>query len=178
MKYVVVSYFQGYPQYEGRSWVKNTSRPFAVSKGLDNKHIAVWQSHGMYYNVKKQKWEWQRPYRNDTREDLFTRTIVVPYLIPMLENAGANVFTPRERDEQTDEIIVNRGRPYNIFAEWEDCPMAGFGDTKRYYDDHDHPFNYGTTMMVKAHKKKKCELQYVPDIKRNGRYAVYVSYPK
>ena len=29
------------------------------------------------------------------------------YLLPMLENAGANVFTPRERDTQKQEVIVD-----------------------------------------------------------------------
>lgn len=33
--------------------------------------------------------------------------VIIPYLIPMLENAGANVFTPRERDTQKQEVIVD-----------------------------------------------------------------------
>ena len=48
---------------------------------------AVW--HGIYYDQKKNKWKWQRPNLFCTNEDLFTQTIVVPYLIPMLERAGA-----------------------------------------------------------------------------------------
>ena len=43
---------------------------------------------------------------------LFTQTIVVPYLIPMLEKAGANVFTPRERDWQCNEVIVDNDDKY------------------------------------------------------------------
>ena len=42
-----------------------------------------------------------------TTEDLFTQSFVVPYLIPMLENAGAIVFTPRERNWQRQEVIVD-----------------------------------------------------------------------
>ena len=42
-----------------------------------------------------------------TTEDLFTQSFIIPYLIPMLENAGANVFTPRERDTQKQEVIVD-----------------------------------------------------------------------
>ena len=30
-----------------------------------------------------------------------------PYIIPMLENAGAIVYTPRERDWQRNEVIVD-----------------------------------------------------------------------
>ena len=52
-----------------------------------------------------------RPNLFGTTEDLFTQTIVVPYLIPMLQNAGAIVFTPRERDWQKKEIIVDNDDP-------------------------------------------------------------------
>ena len=39
-------------------------------------------------------WEWQRPRLFCTTEDLFTQSFVIPYIIPMLENAGAIVYTP------------------------------------------------------------------------------------
>ena len=109
------SFHKGYPTYEGPAWVKNESRPFRITKGLENKHVALTASHGRYFNNKKGEWDWQRPYMNGTREDLFTSTIVVPYLIPMLQNAGAVVFTPRERDYQRHEIIVDNS------SDWEDA---------------------------------------------------------
>ena len=31
----------------------------------------------------------------------------MPYVIPMLQNAGAIVFTPRERDWQRNEIVID-----------------------------------------------------------------------
>ena len=46
-----------------------------------------------------------------TTEDLFTQSFVLPYVIPMLENAGAVVYTPRERDTQKNEIIVDNDTP-------------------------------------------------------------------
>ena len=97
--------------YDGEPWVKNTSLPYKTTKGLYNRHIALWASHGRYYDQKKGRWKWQRPNLFCTTEDLFTQTIVVPYLIPMLENAGAVVFTPRERDWQTNEIIIDNDTP-------------------------------------------------------------------
>ena len=42
-----------------------------------------------------------------TVEDIGPTAFTIPYLIPMLENAGANVFVPRERDVQTNEVIVD-----------------------------------------------------------------------
>ena len=93
--------------YKGDAWTENLSRPFRVTQGLEGRHIALWQSHGRFYQNKTGEWRWQRPRLFGTCEDLYTRSIVVPYLIPMLENAGAVVFTPRERDEQTHEVIVD-----------------------------------------------------------------------
>ena len=103
------SYWDGI-DYKGKPWVSNISKPNNISLGLSNRHIALWASHGRYYDQKKGLWKWQRPNLFCTTEDLFTQTIVVPYLIPMLENAGATVFTPRERDWQTKEIIVDNDK--------------------------------------------------------------------
>ena len=42
-----------------------------------------------------------------TVEDLYTQSYVMPFLMPMLENAGAYVMSPRERDVNTTEIIID-----------------------------------------------------------------------
>ena len=86
--------------YDGKPWVTDLSKPNKVTHGLYNRHIALWASHGSYFDSRKQAWRWQRPNLFGTTEDLFTQTIVVPYLMPMLQNAGSVVFTPRERDWQ------------------------------------------------------------------------------
>lgn len=82
----------GKTEYEGSPWVMNDSRPYFVSHGLFDRHLSLWASHGRYYDGKKDRWKWQRPNLLGTTEDLFTQTIVIPYLIPMLENAGAVVL--------------------------------------------------------------------------------------
>lgn len=87
----------GTTDYQGEPWVKNMDVPHDITEGLQGRHLSLWASHGRYYDVKNGVWKWQRPKLFGTTEDLFTQTIVVPYLIPMLENAGAVVFTPRER---------------------------------------------------------------------------------
>ena len=94
-------------EYKGLPWVENISKPINITRGLQNKHMAIWASHGRYYDQNKGIWKWQRPNMFCTNEDLFTQTIVVPYLIPMLEKAGAIVFTPRERDWQKNEVVVD-----------------------------------------------------------------------
>ena len=45
--------------YKGDPWVANTSRPFEITRGLQNRHLAVWQSHGRYYKNDKKQWVWQ-----------------------------------------------------------------------------------------------------------------------
>lgn len=87
--------------------VKNTDLPYKSPDGLDSKHIALWGSHGWYYNNQVDRWLWQRAKLWTTVEDLFTSSYTMPYLVPMLENAGAVVIQPRERDIQTAMVIID-----------------------------------------------------------------------
>ena len=102
---------------------------YVADRGLQNHHLAIWQSHGWYYEQKLARWEWQRARIFQTVEDLYTQSYVLPYLVPMLENAGANVLLPRERDIQRHEIIVDndRNKDKSIYKEingkdsWKMC---------------------------------------------------------
>lgn len=172
-------------EYKGKPWVENISRPNHIKKGLKNKHIVVWASHGSYYSQDKSRWQWQRPNLFGTTEDLFTQTIVVPYLIPMLENAGANVFTPRERDWQRHEFIVDnddadKGVSYlevNVTNEWRQANTKGFAQKAASYSDGENPFEQGTSRVIESTKHKNASLvSYQPNFTDAGRYAVYVSY--
>ena len=98
--------------------VTEVSSPYTPTNGLHNRHIALWQSHGKYYKNDKGCWEWQRPRLFCTTEDLFTQSFVIPYIIPMLENAGAIVYTPRERDWQRNEVIVDNDIHVSATACW------------------------------------------------------------
>lgn len=172
--------------YDGKPWTQNISYPAKTTHGLHNRHIALWASHGRYYDVNSGIWKWQRPRLFGTTEDLFTQTIVVPYLIPMLENAGAVVFTPRERDWQKHEVIVDNddkasGTTYiEVYAkhEWTDAGTKGFARHAGTYGDGENPFEAGTARMAKTTTKKNnySLISYQPKFPEEGRYAVYVSY--
>lgn len=172
--------------YKGQPWVTNISQPNQVTKGLYNRHVSLWASHGYYYDIAKGYWKWQRPKLFSTTEDLFTQTIVVPYLIPMLENAGAIVFTPRERDWQKHEVIIdNDNHPAGVSYlevagkyDWETTSMPGFALRKGSYSDGENPFIEGTARMAKTTSSKTnyTLASYQPRIPEEGRYAVYVSY--
>ena len=175
-------------EYDGEPWVRNASRPYEVKHGLEGRHISLWASHGRYYRQGTHNWEWQRPALFGTREDLFTQTIVSTYLIPMLENAGAVVFMPRERDMQTHEVIVDNDQPAQLVSyreattrqAWGSAPGAGFALRRGPYTDGENPFSFGTARMADAVKsqQRQSTATYQPNIPAAGRYAVYVSYPK
>ena len=172
--------------YKGEPWVRNDSRPYVPTRGLEGRHLSLWASHGRYYDLVEAKWRWQRPSLYCTTEDLFTQTIVVPFLIPMLENAGAVVFTPRERDWQRHEVIVDNDqigslvnyREHSYHASWEDAPLKGFAFHSGAYHDNENPFEAGTARMAETtkNKSKASLISYQPQLPEDGRYAVYVSY--
>lgn len=176
--------------YDGRPWVSCTSRPYTISDGLDGEHIALWQSHGRYYNAHKGTWQWQRPRLYCTCEDLFTLSFVVPYIIPMLEDAGAVVYTPRERDMQVNEVIVDNDAPQvnGLYTEdnataytagsWQATPPRGFAHRQDAYSAGDNPFMDGTAVAVNCvtDTEDLWRASWTPRIPATGRYAVYVSY--
>ena len=170
--------------YDGEPWVKNISSPVKVTHGLQNRHISLWASHGRFYDQARGYWRWQRPNLFSTTEDLYTQTIVVPYLIPMLEKAGAIVFTPRERDWQKQEIIVdNDGSKANYIEvtkgdKWQTSKQPGFAFHTGTYTDGENPFVAGSARMVKttSSKSRYSLATYQPYFQKAGRYAVYVSY--
>ena len=176
--------------YKGESWVKNVSRPYIAQYGLEGRHIALWQSHGRYYKAERGEWCWQRPRLFCTTEDLLSQTFVVPYIIPMLQNAGAVVFTPRERDYQVHEVIVDNDQPHKngIYLEsfrrkqkhlkWKNTIRHGFANYKEIYESCDSPFTDGSARYVSTVSSPKDEgvAQWIPNIPVEGRYAVYVTY--
>jgi len=162
-------------------------------KGLYGRHIALWQSHGRYYEATTERWEWQRAATFRTVEDLYTQSYVLPFLIPMLENAGAVVMTPRERDIQPWEVIVDndpafmaertgkmrRSGHYKETGTWTDAE-PGFADTKPVYHEYENPFMDGTARICETSSSedphRKASATWRPDIPERGEYAVYVSY--
>lgn len=172
--------------YEGFPWVRNTSLPYVVSKGLQNRHLFIWPSHGRYY--KNGSWQWQRPYLFCTTEDLFTQSFVYPYLFPMLEKAGAIVYSPRERDIQTHECTVDNddASRQGTYAEantddaaWSSSETGnGFKAPYALLNDSTFPFLAGTFRSIPATSRKSrlATATWMPRIPASGRYAVYVSY--
>lgn len=168
-------------------------------KGLSGRNIALWASHGRYYEQSLGRWEWQRPCLFQTVEDLFSASFVLPYLVPMLENAGAYVMMPRERDVNPVEIIIDNDPDYSSSEEykghtgpssrlhgtytetgvWKNAG-TGFADTREIYTGLDNPFTMGTARTAECISspkgKNKSQAVWTADIPERGEYAVYVSY--
>lgn len=160
-----------------------------ADRGLDGRYIALWQSHGRYFDNGAGEWSWQRSPNWRTTEDLYTQSYVLPFLIPMLERAGAYVMTPRERDLNTREIIIDNnshfrspGYPvrthgsYKEKGQWSDAG-TGFADKKEVYVKDDNPFTMGSARKASSVQgKATASARWNPGLEENGCYAVYISY--
>lgn len=160
------------------------------NKGLSDRYISLWQSHGRYYSGADSLWGWQRATMFRTVEDMYTQSYVLPFLIPMLENAGAYVLTPRERDTQKLEIVTDNdpafmdnrtpgmrtsGR-YSESGSWTSAG-TGFADAQATYTLDDNPFLMGTARQAQCSgDQSDASVRWIPKVKERGRYAVYISY--
>ncbi|MBO4341003.1 MAG: xanthan lyase [Bacteroidales bacterium] len=158
-------------------------------EGLTGRHIALWQSHGLYYDSETGRWTFQRSATHSTLEDVYTQGYVLPFLIPMLENAGAVTMTPRERDTQVYEVVcdndpafegertglLRRKGSYLEKGPWTDTG-EGFADAKAAYEDHDNPFTMGSTRKTAVSSGNKAQAIWTAQLPAGGDYAVYVSY--
>ena len=166
--------------------VTNLDAPYIPTNGLAGRHIAMWQSHGWYYEQELQRWEWQRARIFQTVEDLYTQGYVLPFLVPMLENAGANILLPRERDCNTVEVVVDNDgcltgnsayTEHEATKKWSKGAGEGFAHNRSQYKDFENPFREGTYRQIETLKKGEASIAtWIPEIPEAGEYAVYISY--
>lgn len=156
-------------------WVKNISRPYTAAQGLDGKHIALWGSHGQYFHQPSESWRWQRAKVWTTVEDLYTTSYTMPFLVPMLENAGAVVVQPRERDTQIFEQVIDDSQASQQGNAFVYSNAPGWGHPTSPLLEGQNPFTFGHYLQEKPNSKTAATLTYTPSLPE-GDYAVYVSY--
>jgi len=155
--------------------------------GLDGNIVAMWPSHGWYFEPKLNRWEWQRARLMQTVEDMYTHSYVLPFLIPMLENAGAYVWNARERDTHNCGAVVDNDpcelaqqgySEQNGRHKWQTGKEPGFAYLRDQYKDFENPFAEGTYRMVKAEKDKKklSTASWDVEMPDAGEYVIYISY--
>ncbi len=168
--------------------VENSSKQIIPTNGLFNRNIVIAPSHGWYYNSKEDKWEWQRPRMSQSVEDLLPASFCIPYLIPMLENAGATVLDPRERDIQTNSVVVDNDSKSDVKSkyyfeevkskeyEWRTGNGFGFAEGNPPYAVDFNPFAKGTYRETNSDNVATASISWAPEIPDEGYYAVYISY--
>lgn len=158
--------------------------------GMEGDLLALWHSHGRYYKPSAGSWLWQRPFLFQSVEDTYTMSYVVPFLVPMLENAGAYVMLPRERDTNPHEVIVDNdtnpdgtiySQPHYKEKNGDESWVTGEGEGFIYdlpdFRDTENPFENGTYRQVRARQGGRPSIAaWYADIPEDGEYAVYVSY--
>lgn len=170
-----------------RQLVRRMSSLSQPDRGLAGRHIALWQSHGRYYDAENEVWKWQRSRLWETVEDLFTQSYVLPYLLPMLESAGATVLLPRERSMQREEIIADNDAAsigcgsYREVANgsyrWK-SDEKGFAQLLNIYPSGHNPFEDGTVRYVSTTDEPRgtATATWGGSVAESGIYTVYVSY--
>lgn len=177
-------------------FVRNESTPYDITKGLQDRNIALWQSHGLYYDQRTDRWQWQRARVMTTVEDKFTLSFVIPYLLPMLERAGATVFLPRERDLQLYEMVVDNDKTEYVKGEYLETVFSdavsdggkrsdikfrtgghsGFCYRRDMYIDRQNPFAEGTFRSCDTERSASAWVEWIPEIEESGWYWVSVAY--
>lgn len=171
-------------------FVKEANPYVVADKGMENDIIALWHSHGRYFKPGSGSWMWQRPLLFQSIEDTYTMGYILPFVVPMLENAGAYVMLPRERDVNPYEVIVDNdtndeGQVYSqpYYKEmtgqnpWITGELDGFIYDLPDFRDTENPFENGTYRQTNTiHKGRPSVAAWYADIPKDGEYAVYVSY--
>lgn len=106
---------------------------------LTNRTIVLYPSHGIYHNIARDEWIWQRATLWTTVEDLYSQEYV-RLIKQMLENAGASVLMPRAGLEH-QEIGVSglpkwtEGARYWLSGQGIDSALWKLYDDDEYKDD-------------------------------------------
>lgn len=172
------------PREKKNPVIKNLSKPYQITNGLNDKNVLLWHSHGWYYNNQEKRWMWQRARLFQTVEDIGPLSFTIPFLIPMLENAGATVFVPRERDTQTNEVLIDNDvdkQPAYVESvankklKWKTYE-TGFALKKKVLVEGENPFLLGTSKYIETDTTETASIKWSPDIPETGEYTVYISY--
>lgn len=148
-----------------------------VSTGiLSTKAVYLSQCHGWIYYDTLGRFSTQRGNQHNSVEDFHNPEGANQYLIQYLENAGAKVFTAKERDINPNmDIADNDGAGYfeqgTGFVDGE----SGFMDTSPWVYG-ENPFDAGSTRKFPANGGGVAT--WIPDVPEDGYYAVYVSWDR
>lgn len=151
-----------------------TDHPGAASGFLSGRAVYISQCHGWIWSEVLNRFATQRGAVWNTVEDFHNPEGANFYLTRYLENAGAAVFTTKERDPNPHLAIVDDGGPgYTELGSSFTNGEAGFAP-RTTYPYGTNPFTLGTTRRFPADGGGVA--RWVPQVPADGHYAVYVSW--
>lgn len=148
---------------DDRPLPNNDPQTGALKRGaLSGASIFLSPGHGWMWE--NGQWVPQRTVINNVIEDHSNAEACLQYLVPYLENAGARVYVARERDMQTNMVIVDDGGPgFAATGKWSTVTASG---------------TWGSTLrrVATTTGRATATAQFVPNIPEAGHYAVYAWY--
>lgn len=140
----------------------NTVIPALPRKNGMLRDKTVWVSAGHGWLYGNGRWKTQRINNFGVVEDFGSIEAVNYYLLKYLENAGANVWTVRERDMNVNEVIVDdEDSGFSTKGYWAKSTSQGYGKNYKY---------------IYSQSKATAAAIYTPDIPESGWYWVSVNY--
>ncbi len=132
---------------------------------LDHKTVWLSAGHGWKYDARRGTFKTQRHNNHGLVEDFATAETVNYHLLRYLYQAGANVWTVRERDMNENEVIVDndQGAPhYRETGAWSTSKTNGYQNR-----------SYRYTI---SKKKQRATAEFCPELPKAGWYWVSVHY--
>jgi len=161
----------------------------SLSGPLSDKVLFISQAHGWIDYDDSREWATQRGINHDIVEDFVNSEAINQYLLEYLHNAGAKVFTMRERDMNNNMVIVDNQdgnlTPANgIYEEqgnsslFANSAAKGFKNFQAPYAATNGPFrdNGGSDRLIATAASETARAIWKPVIPEDGYYHVYVSY--
>ena len=153
---------------------KGVDLPAETQGILSGKAVYISQCHGWLYYDSLGRFSTQRDVHFSTVEDFHNPEGTNQYLIQYLENAGAKVFTVKERDlNPYMDIADNDGAGYSETGTGFTNGPIGFAERSS-YNYGDNPFELGTTRVFSSTGGGVAT--WIPDVPKSGYYNVYVSW--
>lgn len=123
-------------------------------------------------------WRTQRGNTNGVVEDLVSTETVHQWLVPMLLNAGARVFTVRESDTNPDLVIVDNDElGYQESGPgFSNSAAMGWGRPLFPMTGTANPFTLGTNRLMNAAATVTASATWTARIPRDGFYEVSIAY--
>lgn len=158
------------PAHRGRP----VDHPGKVDGALSGKAVYLSQCHGFIWYESIDRFSTQRGNLFDTVEDFHNPEGMNQFLSVYLENAGAAVFTAKERDHNPTEVIVDNGDAgTEEVGDGFDNGGRGWA-TRESWAIRETPFSSGSTRTMPADGGGT--YRWTVDVPRADTYAIYVSW--